>query len=774
MPKRFLILDLATGTIDAAVTAAVQAALAASAASNITKLTVSNQAARYALTQAQVQNGDYVYQTDTATLYEVIDQTLLNGASGYVALATVTAAQISDATAAGRALLTGNVAIGSGSDAVILETSGDTLLQLPVSGRLGTSSVLLTNHQALNGTILVKGVKYGVRQDGYNSAYAYLPTDATAGDVIELEDIEGQWGHYSFTLYASGQYLNDNWYGSLLCTAPFSRVRALFRGNGYWTVIVDDPGKFTEIAWDGNSSLYPVAGDRWSMTYPASYYIYLPSGGSEGDEIFIRDGGSNWSSYGIWLYGYSTYLNGSWWGNFYTNTSGATIRCVFEYDSAIGQNGWKVRAVANPGDSEWTVDSSGTTSFSPQAGQRFAFTYTSPWDSLYAYLPSSPALGDEIWIADGGRNWTIYPLVISASGYTNGNYNGFTASTRWSVVRCVYLGGSIGWSITASGVARDAWQTAAGGSLYPSPGDRLNLIYSSTAYVYLPSSAIEGDEILIRDAGNHWGSYGVYIYGNSTYLNGQWYGNFYSSASGATIRCVYGYDSALGSTGWIVGVGSTESWVKVSDSAQRVFSGCKYLYAPMSGGFYVNLPHGYSWQRKPGDEIWLADPGQTWGAFPFYIQMPNGYGGGDMINGASVPFYVDRPGGKIRCIYVDDTTGWSVAYADEGQWRTGIDSSFTLYPNGRYSCVFNSPQTLTLPSPDYQNLKTGDEILIEDAGTPGSSGWGTNALTLDRSNQNINGTASTKTVATDGATVRCVWVGGGIGWSVKTLPGTVL
>ncbi len=106
MPKRFLVLDLATGTIDAAVTAAVETAIAAASASNIVKITVDDEAARYALTPAQVQNGDYVYQTDTATLYEVIDQTLLTGAAGYVALATVTAGQISDATASGRVLLT--------------------------------------------------------------------------------------------------------------------------------------------------------------------------------------------------------------------------------------------------------------------------------------------------------------------------------------------------------------------------------------------------------------------------------------------------------------------------------------------------------------------------------------------------------------------------------------------------------------------------------------------------------------------------------------------
>lgn len=61
----------------------------ADAPSLITKVTVADQTARYALTISQVQNGDYVFQTDTSTLYEVIDDTQLDDAAGYVALATV-------------------------------------------------------------------------------------------------------------------------------------------------------------------------------------------------------------------------------------------------------------------------------------------------------------------------------------------------------------------------------------------------------------------------------------------------------------------------------------------------------------------------------------------------------------------------------------------------------------------------------------------------------------------------------------------------------------
>lgn len=73
--------------------------------SGIIKVTVANQTARYALTKdpvTGVQNGDYVYQTTPGILYAVIDDTLLNAAGGYVALASVTAEQITNASAAGR------------------------------------------------------------------------------------------------------------------------------------------------------------------------------------------------------------------------------------------------------------------------------------------------------------------------------------------------------------------------------------------------------------------------------------------------------------------------------------------------------------------------------------------------------------------------------------------------------------------------------------------------------------------------------------------------
>lgn len=55
------------------------------------KVTVANQAARFALTTAQVQEGDYVSQTDTGALYVVVDDSALNGAGGYQLVPTTPA-----------------------------------------------------------------------------------------------------------------------------------------------------------------------------------------------------------------------------------------------------------------------------------------------------------------------------------------------------------------------------------------------------------------------------------------------------------------------------------------------------------------------------------------------------------------------------------------------------------------------------------------------------------------------------------------------------------
>ena len=53
------------------------------------RVTVADDAARFALTTDDVQDGDYVFQTDALVLYEVTDAANLGNANGYTALATV-------------------------------------------------------------------------------------------------------------------------------------------------------------------------------------------------------------------------------------------------------------------------------------------------------------------------------------------------------------------------------------------------------------------------------------------------------------------------------------------------------------------------------------------------------------------------------------------------------------------------------------------------------------------------------------------------------------
>ncbi len=78
---------------DSDVRSAIQTELGISSARDI-KVTVANATALLALTVAQVQNGDFVLQSDTNVLFEVTDQSALGTAAAFTALATVTWDQV--------------------------------------------------------------------------------------------------------------------------------------------------------------------------------------------------------------------------------------------------------------------------------------------------------------------------------------------------------------------------------------------------------------------------------------------------------------------------------------------------------------------------------------------------------------------------------------------------------------------------------------------------------------------------------------------------------
>lgn len=174
---------------------------------------VANQAARFALTTATVQNGDTVLQNDTQTMYYVIDQTNLGNASGYNVYSAGTSVNFTGAlsgevtgtqttTVVGNAAVIAKVLTGFTSGAGILSAS-DSILQaiqkldgnvaakepafttLPISKGGTGQSTQAAAITALTGT--QTSGKY-LRSDGTNAALDTLktldlPTITLTGDV---------------------------------------------------------------------------------------------------------------------------------------------------------------------------------------------------------------------------------------------------------------------------------------------------------------------------------------------------------------------------------------------------------------------------------------------------------------------------------------------------------------------------------------------------------------------------------------------------------------
>ena len=65
-----------------------------------------NAAARLALTRATVRNGDHVQDTDTGSIYELVEDTAIANPSSWVKIKNIVSADVVDATSTGRAVLT--------------------------------------------------------------------------------------------------------------------------------------------------------------------------------------------------------------------------------------------------------------------------------------------------------------------------------------------------------------------------------------------------------------------------------------------------------------------------------------------------------------------------------------------------------------------------------------------------------------------------------------------------------------------------------------------
>jgi len=151
------------------------------------KLTVPNQSALLALTLADVQNGDFVLQSDTNVLYEVTDQSALGTAGAFTALATVTWDQVTGKPTSFAPVAHKSTHATGGSDALAPSDIGAVPTSRTINGvdlsanrtlnDIGAASVRLiktTNFTAdINGRYTVAGTATVTDPSGTTSGQIY-------------------------------------------------------------------------------------------------------------------------------------------------------------------------------------------------------------------------------------------------------------------------------------------------------------------------------------------------------------------------------------------------------------------------------------------------------------------------------------------------------------------------------------------------------------------------------------------------------------------------
>ena len=145
------------------------------------KVTVADQTARFALLNTTVQNGDFVFQTQGSLLFEVIDDGNLTSATGYRTFATVSLAQISDATANGRSLMA--LTYSQMTDALLDGTTNKVFTGTEKTKLSGIATGATAN--SLDATLLARANHTGTQ--ARNTLTTSAPTTCTAlNGAIEI------------------------------------------------------------------------------------------------------------------------------------------------------------------------------------------------------------------------------------------------------------------------------------------------------------------------------------------------------------------------------------------------------------------------------------------------------------------------------------------------------------------------------------------------------------------------------------------------------------
>lgn len=194
-------------------------------------VTVADQTARFALTTTTVQNGDSVYQTDTATMYMVVDDTNLGNAAGYLVYSAGTSVNFSGSL------------------------SGD------ITGTQGATTY--------NGVVPI--LKGGSGQTTANAALnAFLPTQTGNTDkVLKTDGSNTSWA--SVALSNTGDISQTSFSGAQ------SAVGANVTGFAFANASVQAFKAFAYVKIDATSPLYEVfefkavqKAASWDMAYTST------------------------------------------------------------------------------------------------------------------------------------------------------------------------------------------------------------------------------------------------------------------------------------------------------------------------------------------------------------------------------------------------------------------------------------------------------------------------------------------------------------------------
>jgi len=277
------------------------------------RVTVANDAARFALTTDSVQDGDYVFQTDTSVLYEVTDAANLANTNGYSALATVTWGSISGKpdtftppTASTTVL--GGFKVGAN---LSIDESG---VLAATGGGGGGSETYVIKSSAFTAEV---GAAYALDTIG-GSFDVIFPESPTEGQTVCFCDARGTWNSHPPTFLRNGHKIEahevdftDSAQGTFFCavfidsttgwrilesgTKPQNLTAPTISGNTVGAVVTSTTGSWTgsptsftyqwQISDDGSTD--------WENIIGATSSTYLSVSGDAGKFVRVTVTASN-------------------------------------------------------------------------------------------------------------------------------------------------------------------------------------------------------------------------------------------------------------------------------------------------------------------------------------------------------------------------------------------------------------------------------------------------------------------------------------------------